>query len=128
MSDGEAYRPSESLLREQLGQIVGTFTVHTIPHGAAPETIKQQWLGVSLPVRERLLESVLGGTVYLDILSSDVKVNPQPMPVYGFDAVAALRKAGRVEAADFWADQGFEFATMQFRCNEGDFESIQPEG
>jgi hypothetical protein len=109
---------SETIERE-LGPVIAHFTITSTPQGGAPEEIKEQWIGVSLPVRQRLLETQ--SVHFFDILTAEFKENLEAVPVYGFDAVAALRVYGRDDAADFWADNGFEFANLIFRAQEGDF-------
>lgn len=74
------------------------------PSGEAPENIREQWVGLVLPVdtfvdlRIGVQESMLGGP-------------PEPENIDGFpvkieDAVNALKEAGRLKAA-LWFENNF---------------------
>lgn len=123
-----AHSPEEQsrrqLLDKELGPVVCTFTIDQIPAGSAPDWVKREWLRLTFPVREALLSQYveLGG--YTDYLTGHERHNEQPVPVYGQEAIDTLRTAGRTEAADYWAEQGFEFASFVFRSNEGNLVEV----
>lgn len=70
-----------------------------MPPGGAPVSIREQWIGVEMPLEKfpgepGILRSVTGG-------------KPDPKSFGGFpvkteDAIQALREQGREEAAEWW--------------------------
>lgn len=72
--------------------------ITSVPPGGAPLHIKQQWVGLELPLEEisepGIMRSVTGS-----------KPNPKSyggFPVKTEDAIQALRDQGREEAAEWW--------------------------
>jgi hypothetical protein len=123
-SEQQPYVPAEELLDRELGRVVGTFTPNVTPAGAADEHIRQAWVGVALPVREKLFQEHAQGSTYTDQLSGEHRTNAAPMPVYGYDACMALQNAGKAEAVQYWAELGWDIGTFMFRSHEGDFEPV----
>jgi hypothetical protein len=111
-------------VEEHMGPVVARFTPSTIPDGGAPINIREQWIGVELPVREHLLVEAKNTTNYFDMLRLREIENPNGIPVFGLDALDALRTAGRTEAADYWDDMRVHLATLVFRGNEGSLEQV----
>jgi len=102
------------------GLVVARFVLTRTPAGAAPVSIKEQWIGVALPVREILH----GGPPiqYEDALSGEAKVNMSPVQVVGIEAVSALRQAVRNTAAEFWAEYAYDL--LIFRAHEGELQPL----
>src|SRR5688572_14717858 len=89
-------------LEEKHGSVVATFVLTQMPEGAAPESIKRDWLGVALPVRRDGLGQ--GGAAYDDFLrQGETVVNDSPVSVTVTEAVHALAEAGKERSAAFWA-------------------------
>ena len=73
--------------------------ITSMPPGGAPVAIREQWIGVEMPLEQGpsepgILRSVTGG-----------KPNPKSyggFPVKTEDAIQALREQGREEAAEWW--------------------------
>jgi hypothetical protein len=79
----ESQRPAFEQL-DELQPILATFTIQEVPAGPAPLEIREQWVGVVLPVRQ--LRRAQSGAV---------AISP-------FEATLALRAAGKHEASDWW--------------------------
>lgn len=122
-AEGLAFR---ELIEEQLGAVVAHFTLTRVPEGGAPEDIKEEWLGVPLPVRSKALEAASGTQVYFDRLTGDLVENPDAIPVQAFDAIVALRTADRTHAARYWASVAPIFSELVFRGHEGDLVGVNP--
>lgn len=136
----EDYRTTLEQLKIDFGRVTSPeyqeavaqwFTPTTKPSGGAPEEIRAQWIGVSLPVLksnivhpELIGDYVVGQNIFDP---TDVKVNePEAtVTVEAIDAFKALRDAGRDEAAEWW-ESWFEtrhpmFGTrLIFQASEGD--------
>lgn len=90
---------------ERSNQIYGWFEIERTPTGDAPDEIRQDWVGVLLPLREGYQYPPnqgidVGGVVDLDarnLFNSDELV-----AVDTFDAIIALREADRDNAAKWW--------------------------
>lgn len=68
-----------------------------IPPGFAPENIRKQWVGIEIPLAEQPIpEGKEGARIGNENIGG--------YQVAGIEAVRALRKAGKDEAADFWED------------------------
>ena len=108
------------------GPVLATFTLDQVPESAAPISIREQWVGITLPVRERALAKLAFGQIeYFDILSFNEKSNPDPVSISGYEAVDALDEAGRDDAVDFWAP--YSEGEFTFRGYEGTLVSIEGE-
>jgi len=116
---------SLEVLTDRYGPVEMEFTIKQTPKGGAPEDIKEQWIGVSLPLREaNLAELIEGGqTRYLDLLTNYMKDNEQPVGIVGLEAVHALREAERDEAANFWAP--YAAGLFVFRAFEGTLQKLE---
>lgn len=110
-----------SSLEDIYGPITLNFILTQTPQGGAPDHIKEQWIGVKLPVREQNLGRL--ATRYMDLLSGEFKENDEPIPVAGIEAVRALEEAGKDEAARFWVP--YQMGMFTFRAFEGKFEALE---
>jgi hypothetical protein len=104
--------------RETEHPILSWFIVGTMPEGEAPIEIKEQWLGVPLPVRMKAprLDYRVG------VLSGErITSVKDAIPVNTDDAILALRAAGKEEAADWWEANGHTHGdpTLLFDAAEG---------
>lgn len=101
------------------GEIAANFTIKQIPEGGAPESIRQEWVGITMPVRTFSLGSkAMEACSYFDALTFTVIDNPEPVTIVGMEAVEALKEAGKNSAAEFWLP--FGLAEFVFRGYEGD--------
>lgn len=106
------------------GPVLATFTLDQTPESGAPVAIREQWIGITLPVRERALAQLAFGAVeYFDYLDFNTKRNPDPVSISGFEAVDALDEAGKDEAVDFWAP--YSEGLFTFRGYEGTLKSLE---
>lgn len=101
------------------GEVGAYFTITEIPAGGAPLVIKEQWVGLTLPVRiANVGRQALGYEVRVyDIITKQVRENNEPVPVTGLEALHVLDSAGKQEAVDFWLPYGL--ALFTFRAHEG---------
>jgi hypothetical protein len=87
--------------------IEGTFTVTTTPAGFPPEHIRQEWVGVELPVRS------------MERINDDFEVEINPV-----DAILSLLNNGKLDGADWFMKAGIAFSAFGpswvFRSNEGE--------
>lgn len=122
----EDIQKNNELIASQLGEIVATFTIQQVPLGRAPNEVKEAWVGVSLPIRSDNLPSGIlpGRQVVFDEITRQYSEIDSPVRVYGLDAVMSLDNAGKSEAAQYWVDTGFVFATLVFRANEGELSPL----
>jgi hypothetical protein len=116
--------PQEVRLQELLGPIVARFTITQIPLGSVSESIRKEWVGVTLPVREKSLEDATENQVYFDAISGNMILNTEAVSIYGSEAIDALESAGHEGAAEFWRSVGVENADLVFRASEGELASI----
>lgn len=108
------------------GPVLATFTLNQTPEGAAPMSIREQWVGITLPVRESALAKLAFGQIeYFDFLGFNEKSNPDPLSISGYEAVDALDEAGRDDAVNFWAPHSEGLFT--FRGYEGKLISLEIE-
>jgi hypothetical protein len=96
----------------ELEEISLWFVPERTPSGSAPKTIRDQWVGVPLPVREGyayyIEENTVGGYLIGASVADPTEVRlSDPMTsvvVSAFDAFKALRLSDRQEAANWWQD------------------------
>ena len=115
--------PAEVLegLDEVYVPIVIDFTITQVPEGGAPEEIRREWVGLSLPVRE---QNALGlGPRYFDLLTGQMRDNPSSVGISGIEAVDALYRAGKIEASNFWYP--YHLGLFTFRAYEGRFDHLR---
>ena len=114
------------LIAYELGEVAAMFTIKVVPKGGAPDSVKEAWVGVSLPVRDVNLPNglVARRKVGFDEITQSYNEINEPIPVYGLDAVMALDRAGKQPAARYWLDNGFVFASLVFRGQEGTLVTI----
>ncbi len=86
--------------QEHLPEIRSWYVVRSTPLGEAPFDIRQRWIGIALPVRERA-PGRAGGRGILSDKPVDMR---SAVPVRTLDAIEALRAAGQEEAAEWWQD------------------------
>ena len=114
-----------SELEAVLGPIVANFEITTTPQGGAPESIRQGWIGVVLPIRQGLLEEYGGEQEYPDRLTGEVKQNHEAVPVNGYDAVFALAALNKEPEVKYWFESGLEdMGPFIFRAHEGKLEPL----
>jgi hypothetical protein len=115
---------------EELERVAQYFIPTRIPAGGAPDAIREQWVGVLLPVREYNIDrkgkkTTVGSNV---TNTSDVKLQPSSelVKIELPDAIEALMvTTGCSEAASWW---GHHYANLDpvfgtsiaFQRNEGD--------
>ncbi len=111
-------------LDEVYGPIQAEFTLTQTPAGAAPDYIKEQWIGIPLPVREHNLGLLALGTIsFHDYLSQTEAINDEPVPIAGIEAVNALQEAKMLDAARFWTP--YAAGLFTFRAYEGDLAPLK---
>ncbi|MEO6109568.1 MAG: hypothetical protein ABIP50_00975 [Candidatus Saccharimonadales bacterium] len=114
----------ETALTEVYGPVEAAFIITQIPKGGAPEDIKEQWVGVSLPVRAAHLgQTALAPTRNFDYLTQQITENDDSVAITGIDAVHALAEAGKESAARFW--DSMQLAKFVFRAHEGTLQPLQ---
>lgn len=106
------------------GPVLAEFTLDQAPQGGAPIEIREQWIGITLPVRERNLARLAFGSIkYFDYLTFNTTQNDDPVSIAGIEAVDALVVAERFEAADFWLP--YQAGLFTFRGHEGELKSLE---
>ena len=128
MSEFPPKDPKEEAIIEKIfGPVVAEFKITQTPQGGAPSEIKNQWIGVTLPVRENNVVRLENGYAeYYDYISDEVKQNDAPVCILAREAIRALIKAGKDEAADFWKQ--YQIDTLVFRSYEGELKFLdEPE-
>ncbi len=68
------------------------------PPGVAPLFIREQWIGIEIPINEAAVEHELE----TDPAWKDFSVDAPGYHVMALDAIQALTDAGRFKAAYFW--------------------------
>ncbi len=115
---------TKQVLDDTYGPVLAQFTLSRVPQGGAPEHIKEQWIGVPLPVRQQSLAQLAFGAVeYFDYLSFNQRQNEDPVSVAGIEAVHALEEAEKFEAVEFWLP--YMAGLFTFRGYEGELESLE---
>ena len=100
------------------------FRVRSLPEGGAPLEIRQQWLGLLLPIRQP--RPVEGPESYIGTDVMDRRVLRQiadGVAVEPADALKVLRLCERADAADWWEAllaRRPAVASLVFRRHEGD--------
>jgi len=105
----------------KLPEIQGWFVARNVPFGAAPEYIKEQWIGVPLPLRQMSpteAPRVGIGHAIDDILS--VHIVDEAVDVWVFDALKSLDIFERNEAREFWAKMLHPNQGLMFSACEGE--------
>src|SRR3954447_26266386 len=85
--------------------VIYWFRPSTTPRGGAPLEVREQWVGIPLPVRTP--RPVEGPESYIGIDVVDRRVQhpiPDGVAVAPLDAIAALEYFGRSEAASWWRE------------------------
>jgi hypothetical protein len=121
---------------EEPEPIVQWFIPTQTPEGGAPEEVREQWIGVALPVRESNApvaeeKHVRGYLIGANVVRpGDIHVNnPEDMVAIELeDAIKALRLAGREGASGWWEDwreikPDFFGTTLMFMTRDGDLVS-----
>lgn len=112
-------------LEEEIGTVVAHFTLTHVPEGTAPDEIREQWLGVALPVRDKMLEKSGGEQTHSDRQTGLMSQNPDTIRVLAFDAIVALRDAQKTEAARYWARCLLSIeAPLEFRGHQGELKNV----
>lgn len=111
-------------LDHEYGPVAASFTINQIPEGGAPQKIREQWIGVPLPVRQAHIEfGSMNTASYIDFLTRTEKINRFPVRILGMEAIDALIDAEKPEAADFWRPH--EFGIFIFRGYEGELKTLE---
>lgn len=114
----------KAALDDTYGPVLAEFTLNQTPQGGAPVEIREQWIGIPLPVRERnLARLALGSIECFDFLTFSTKQNDNPVSIAGIEAVDALVVAERFEAANFWLT--YQAGLFTFRVYEGELKSLE---
>ena len=105
-------------------EVIYWFRPRTIPAGSAPAAVREQWIGVPLPVRRPRPAEGPEGYLGLDVVDRRI-VHPiaDGVAVDAADAIAALRFFGRDEAASWWEEMLVRRPATEsfvFRRHEGD--------
>ncbi len=108
-------------MNDRMPEIQGWFVPRIIPAGRAPESIREQWIGVPLPLRNEARPRISIGHAVGDV--TDIRVIVGGAEVVAFDAVKLLRIFERPYAADFWQEEVKPLRTLVFRRDEGQFYS-----
>ncbi len=111
------------MITEKHGEVVANFTITEMPAGGASETIREEWVGITMPVRV----AYLGGRAfeaasYFDELTQTEAVSRDPVTIVGLEAVEALEDAGKNTAADFW--QPYKLGEFIFNGHEGELTPV----
>ncbi|HVV25691.1 MAG TPA: hypothetical protein VHC21_01495 [Candidatus Saccharimonadales bacterium] len=104
LRSGEGFKSNKDRLQAILdihAPVFAKLVVQTPPPGFPPAQIRQQWVGLELPLR--------------------AKPYPDGIPLLAFEAIDCLKKAGRTEAVKWWED--YYILQGQEQCPE-----IDPEG
>jgi hypothetical protein len=110
-------------LEQSFGPIVAQFEISRTPAGGAPEAIRQDWIGVRLPVREQNIgRHILRAEQSFDFLTQELGTSDHPVAVCGMEAIDALFKAKRERAFQFWIP--FGLGTFVFNGHEGDLKPV----
>ena len=106
--------------KNELPSIQAWFVNRQVPFGDAPEHIKEQWVGIPLPLRQMRPSEAPDVHIGHGLRSmADVHIINDGMAVYTFDAVKALTLFGRDEAAEFWGRMLHPNQTLLFDGSEG---------
>lgn len=104
------------------------FFIQSLPEGQAPLLVRQQWLGIPLPLRyDRPFESPTPREAGGLLQPLPLSVIPDAVEVESYDCVKALRLFEREDAANWWVEyyenKGLPIldATLLFRRQEGQF-------
>jgi hypothetical protein len=104
---------TERYTGRELEPIVHWFVPNTTPEGGAPDEVREQWMGVPLPVREsnathserELVDGYLiGHDVNRPLRAGNIHLNdPNEMVAINLgDAIKALALAGKTDASGWW--------------------------
>lgn len=127
MAENGSFEVPQETRAKRFGRVVGTFSVTDIPEGEAPFQIREEWLGVGLPVRSRLVQEFKGPiNTYLNLISGHSTEHFHRVPIYGADAIEALTLANKLDAAQYWAENGYSLGILVFRAAEGELHLNQP--
>jgi hypothetical protein len=100
--------------------IEGTFTITTIPEGVAPKHVREQWVGLEVPIRF-LTPHMLSGEGDVEMTTADI--------------IVSLQSQGKQESADwFWKYAKQHKLTLfydvwdswKFDVSEGTIQTIKP--
>lgn len=113
-----------SYLDTEYGPVIANFTLDKKPEVVAPLRIREQWLGIPLPVREKNLGKIaLSACKNLDLPTSLYLLTDEPVSIVGLEAVDALVEANRLDAVRYWLPHHMEIFT--FRTTEGHINLIE---
>lgn len=111
----------EEQLEKEYGRVTHLFTITQVPFGFEPEAIRNQWVGVPVPVREHLLSLGQGLGYSVDFFESHAgQPHPAAVHIVIQDAVVALLNQGRSEAATYLGSRFHPRFVLAFREREGE--------
>lgn len=91
--------------------IEGVFTITKVPDGVPPQEVREEWVGVELPVRN----------IERGQAQDEVEVSPA-------DAIISLLRSGRLDAAEWFAASGIPLemfgGTWVFRATDGSVQTV----
>lgn len=96
---------------DDMEPIEGTFTITEVPDGFPPQAIREEWVGVQLPMRnmQRCQES------------GEVEISPA-------DAILSLLNSGRLNAAEWFIKANIRFSPLEpswvFKAADGQVQSV----
>jgi hypothetical protein len=108
-------------------EIQAWFTIRSVPKGSAPQSIREQWVDVPVPLRYTPIEAPAASIGHGVLSLADVIIIDDAISVESLDAIKALRLFGKQDAAEYWDDtlRSFGYPGIAFRGNEG---QIMPPG
>ncbi len=110
------------MTKENLPEIQAWFVPRQVPFGDAPENIKEQWVGVPLPLRQIQTEEAPGVSIGHSLGNLlDVHIVVGGAQVLASDAIKALHIFDRPKASDFLRSVLFDDQTLTFGPEEGQF-------
>jgi hypothetical protein len=124
----------KQVIIDRYGPVAATFKILQTPKSnmQVPPSIKRDWLGMQLPVREKNLAKLsLTDSERRDLGEFNAKNTNRSVAIVAFEAVHILEEAEKFEAAEFWAyyqdprTSIFNTGLLTFRTYEGELESFK---
>ena len=124
-------------LEQAYGPVAAEFAVDVRPIGGAPEQIRDQWVGIELPIRSLYVARLQLGSIgrrFIQAPNDSARTDAitgeplrehawGPVEIVGHDAIDRLKQAERHDAAEYWDD--YAEAIFAFRLFEGHFRSTR---
>lgn len=90
------------------------YRVTRTPAGEAPQSVREEWVGVILPVKE-----LIGRCRGAGVLTGAPSPIADGVAVRGVDAIEALKAADRLDAARWW-EENYKGNELLFEKSEGE--------